>query len=137
MRDLVREGDVFSQGCRQGALERQSFGPIELAQLRPGIMCTAINCYGHEGPWRTRPGWEQLGQTVTGMAVVHGGAEGPRLQPGAVTDYTTGFPGPRSAASSLCNTARSMAAPIWYACRLPKRRRSCADLNLPPKIGHR
>ncbi|MGZ5938777.1 MAG: CoA transferase, partial [Rhizomicrobium sp.] len=95
LRDLVREGDVFSQGCRQGALERQSFGPIELAQLRPGIVCTAINCYGHEGPWRTRPGWEQLGQTVTGMAVVHGGAEGPRLQPGAVTDYTTGFPGPR------------------------------------------
>ncbi|MGZ5934378.1 MAG: CoA transferase [Rhizomicrobium sp.] len=57
LRDLVREGDVFSQGCRQGALERQSFGPIELAQLRPGIVCTAINCYGHEGPWRTRPGW--------------------------------------------------------------------------------
>ncbi len=91
LRDLVREGDVFSQGYRQGALERHGFGPIELAQLRPGIVCTAINCYGHEGPWRARPGWEQLGQTVTGMAVVHGGAEGPRLQPGAVTDYTTGY----------------------------------------------
>ena len=25
------------------------------------------------------------------MAVVHGGDEGPKLQPGAVTDYTTGF----------------------------------------------
>jgi crotonobetainyl-CoA:carnitine CoA-transferase CaiB-like acyl-CoA transferase len=25
------------------------------------------------------------------MAHVHGGAEGPKLQPGAVTDYTTGF----------------------------------------------
>jgi crotonobetainyl-CoA:carnitine CoA-transferase CaiB-like acyl-CoA transferase len=91
LRQLVREGDVFSQGYRQGALERHGFGPIELAQLRPGIICTAINCYGHEGPWRARPGWEQLGQTVTGMAVVHGGPEGPKLQPGAVTDYTTGF----------------------------------------------
>lgn len=91
LRDLVREGDVFSQGYRQGALERLGFGPIELAQLRPGIICTAINCYGHEGPWRARPGWEQLGQTVTGMAVVHGGFDSPKLQPGAVTDYTTGF----------------------------------------------
>jgi len=91
LRELVRQGDVFSQGYRQGALERHGFGPIELAQLRPGIICTAINCYGHEGPWRGRPGWEQLGQTVTGMAVVHGGDEGPKLQPGAVTDYTTGF----------------------------------------------
>jgi crotonobetainyl-CoA:carnitine CoA-transferase CaiB-like acyl-CoA transferase len=72
-------------------LERRGFGPLALAQLRPGIICTAINCYGHEGPWRERPGWEQLGQTVTGMAVAHGGFDSPKLQPGAVTDYTTGF----------------------------------------------
>jgi crotonobetainyl-CoA:carnitine CoA-transferase CaiB-like acyl-CoA transferase len=91
LRALVRDGDIFAQGYRQGALEQLGFGPLELAQLRPGIVCTAINCYGHEGPWRGRPGWEQLGQTVSGMAVVHGGAEGPKLQPGAVTDYTTGF----------------------------------------------
>ncbi len=91
LHNLVRESDVFSQGYRQGKLERRGFGPLALAALRPGIVCTAINCYGHEGPWRERPGWEQLGQTVTGMAVMHGGAEGPRLQPGAVTDYTTGF----------------------------------------------
>jgi crotonobetainyl-CoA:carnitine CoA-transferase CaiB-like acyl-CoA transferase len=91
MRVLVRGADVFAQGYRQGALERRGFGPLALAQLRPGIVVTAINCYGHEGPWRARPGWEQLGQTVTGMAAMHGGAEGPKLQPGAVTDYTTGF----------------------------------------------
>jgi crotonobetainyl-CoA:carnitine CoA-transferase CaiB-like acyl-CoA transferase len=91
LRQLVRDGDVFTQGYRQGALERLGFGPLELAQLRPGIICTAINCYGHEGLWRGRPGWEQLGQTVSGLAVVQGGAEGPKLLPGAVTDYTTGF----------------------------------------------
>jgi crotonobetainyl-CoA:carnitine CoA-transferase CaiB-like acyl-CoA transferase len=91
LRDLVRDADVFTQGYRQGALERRGFGPLELAALRPGIIVTAINCYGHEGPWRARPGWEQLGQTVSGMAVMHGDADGPKLQPGAVTDYTTGF----------------------------------------------
>jgi hypothetical protein len=91
LRTLVQQGDVFSQGYRQGALERLGFGPLELAQLRPGIVYTAINCYGHEGPWRSRPGWEQLAQTVTGMAAVHGGDGAPQLQPAAVTDYTTGF----------------------------------------------
>lgn len=91
LRTLVRQGDVFSQGYRQGALERLGFGPLELAQLRPGIITTAINCYGHEGLWRARPGWEQLAQTVTGMATVHGGDGPPQLQPGAVNDYTTGF----------------------------------------------
>lgn len=91
MRALVRQSDVFGQGYRQGALERLGFGPLELAEMRPGIISVAINCYGHEGPWRPRPGWEQLAQTVTGMAYQHGGAESPTLQPGAVTDYTTGF----------------------------------------------
>jgi crotonobetainyl-CoA:carnitine CoA-transferase CaiB-like acyl-CoA transferase len=89
--DLLRGADVFSQGYRTGAMERMGFGPTQVAQLRPGIVYTSINCYGHEGPWRGRAGWEQLAQTVTGMAHVHGGAEGPKLQPGAVTDYTTGF----------------------------------------------
>jgi crotonobetainyl-CoA:carnitine CoA-transferase CaiB-like acyl-CoA transferase len=93
---LVEGADVFSQGYRAGAMERLGFGPARLAALRPGIVCVEINAYGHEGPWRDRPGWEQLAQTVTGMAHVHGltvpdAAPGPRLQPGAVNDYTTGF----------------------------------------------
>ena len=106
LRELVRGGDVFAQGYRQGALEWHGFGPVDLAQMRPGIVCTAINCYGHEGPWRARPGWEQLGQTVTGMAVLHGGAEGPRLLPGAVTDYTTGFLGAFGTMIALQRRAR-------------------------------
>ncbi len=89
--ELLRTADVFSQGYRTGAMERMGFGPAQLAALRPGLIYTSINCYGHEGPWRGRAGWEQLAQTVTGMAHVHGGAAGPQLQPGAVTDYTTGF----------------------------------------------
>jgi crotonobetainyl-CoA:carnitine CoA-transferase CaiB-like acyl-CoA transferase len=89
--ELVKGADVFSQGYRTGAMERLGFGPAQVATLRPGIVYASINCYGHEGPWRGRAGWEQLAQTVTGMAYVHGGADGPKLQPAAVTDYTTGF----------------------------------------------
>jgi crotonobetainyl-CoA:carnitine CoA-transferase CaiB-like acyl-CoA transferase len=91
---LVRKADVFSQGYRTGAMERHGFAPADVAAARPGIVYVSINCYGHEGPWRARPGWEQLAQTVTGMAAVHGDdvAEGtPTLLPAAVNDYTTGY----------------------------------------------
>jgi crotonobetainyl-CoA:carnitine CoA-transferase CaiB-like acyl-CoA transferase len=91
LRQLIRQSDVFSQGYRGGALDRLGFGPTALTRLRPGIIYTSINCYGHEGPWARRPGWEQLAQTVSGMAHVQGGDAGPQLQPGAVTDYTTGY----------------------------------------------
>ncbi len=91
---LLRKADVFSQGYRTGAMERHGLGPIDVAAARPGIVYVSINCYGHEGPWRVRPGWEQLAQTVTGMAAVHGDdvADGaPTLLPAAVNDYTTGY----------------------------------------------
>ena len=94
--DLVGDADVFSQGYRTGAMERHGFSPMNVARMRPGIVYVSINCYGHEGEWRTRPGWEQLAQTVTGMAHLHGlhrngTADRPELQPAAVTDYTTGY----------------------------------------------
>ena len=94
LRGLIKQTDVFSQGYRAGALDKRGFSPLALAEMRPGIIGTAINAYGHEGPWRRRAGWEQLAQTVTGMSYLHGqhiGAEEPTLQPGAVTDYGTGL----------------------------------------------
>jgi crotonobetainyl-CoA:carnitine CoA-transferase CaiB-like acyl-CoA transferase len=91
LRTLVREAHVWSQGYRHGALARRGFGPEALAELRPGIIVVSINCYGHEGPWAPRPGWEQLAQTTTGMAHEHAGAEHPALVPAALNDYTTGY----------------------------------------------
>lgn len=91
MRDLIRTGDVFSRGYRKGALEKLGFGLDELVALRPGLIVVSINCYGHEGPWSERAGWEQLAQTVTGIASENGGVETPSLLPAAATDYTTGY----------------------------------------------
>jgi len=91
LRALARDADVFTQGYRSGALARRGFGPDALHALRPGIVYTSINCYGHEGPWAQRPGWEQLAQAVTGIAHEHGGASSPRLLPAAATDYNTGY----------------------------------------------
>lgn len=91
LRALVRDADVLSNGFRTGALERLGFGEAELAKLRPGIIAVSINCYGNGGPWRERPGWEQLAQTVTGIAHENGGAQVPALLPAAACDYTTGY----------------------------------------------
>jgi crotonobetainyl-CoA:carnitine CoA-transferase CaiB-like acyl-CoA transferase len=91
LRDLVRGADVFTQGYRGGALERRGFGVEELAALRPGLVYVTINCYGDVGPWRERPGWEQLAQTVSGIAHTQGTPDRPALVPAAACDYTTGY----------------------------------------------
>jgi crotonobetainyl-CoA:carnitine CoA-transferase CaiB-like acyl-CoA transferase len=91
LRALVAGADVFSQGYRGGALQRRGFGPEELAAARPGLIYVTINCYGDVGPWRLRPGWEQLSQSATGIAVAEGAPGAPRLVPAAAADYTTGY----------------------------------------------
>ena len=88
---LASSADVFAQGYRGGALQRRGLGPDELAARRPGIVYVSMSCYGDVGPWRERPGWEQLAQTVTGIAAVQGASGAPVLIPAAACDYTTGY----------------------------------------------
>lgn len=88
---LVREGDVFVQSYRPGALARYGLSDEEMARINPQIIAVNLNCYGHRGPWKTRPGFEQLAQTVTGMAVAQGGAGQPVLGPTYPNDYLSGY----------------------------------------------
>lgn len=90
LRELAKTADVFSQGYRPGILTGLGFGPEQLAELRPGIVYCSISCFGADGPFSHRAGWEQVAQTVTGMC--HGqDPEQPRLAPAAACDYTTGY----------------------------------------------
>ncbi|MEH6546298.1 MAG: CoA transferase [Sneathiella sp.] len=91
LKQLVREGDVFSQGYRPGVLEARGFGPEELAAHRPGLIYTSINCYGSGGPLSDRGGWEQIAQTITGLS--HENADFPELLPVYICDYSTGYLG--------------------------------------------
>jgi crotonobetainyl-CoA:carnitine CoA-transferase CaiB-like acyl-CoA transferase len=91
LRGLVRDADVFTNGYRGGALDKRGFGVEEVAAMRPGIVYVSISCYGDVGPWRERPGWEQLAQSVSGIAHTQGGDGPPTLVPAAACDYTTGY----------------------------------------------
>ncbi|MBU2531446.1 MAG: CoA transferase, partial [Alphaproteobacteria bacterium] len=105
LRDLVRSADVFSQGYRPGELAKLGFGPEELAEQRPGIVCLSISCFGADGPLSHRAGWEQIAQTVTGICN-DGGVDRPKLLPAAACDYTTGYLGAYGVLLALARRAR-------------------------------
>jgi len=90
LKALVKDAHVFSQGYRPGALAKLGFGPEQLAALRPGLIYVSISCFGTDGPFSHRPGWEQVAQTVTGI-LHEGSPDRPALLPGAACDYTTGY----------------------------------------------
>ncbi|MCB1743806.1 MAG: CoA transferase [Gammaproteobacteria bacterium] len=105
LRALARDADVFSQGYRPGVMERHGFGPRSLAALRPGIVCLSVSCFGLDGPFSGRAGWEQVAQTVTGICH-EGGEDRPRLLPAAANDYTTGYLGAYGIMLALARRAR-------------------------------
>ncbi len=70
---LVDSGaDIFTESYRPQTFANLGFSPEALAERLSGrgrgIIYVSVNCYGHLGPWRDLPGWEQLAQTGTGLA---------------------------------------------------------------------
>ena len=90
LKNLVGDADVFSQGYRPGMLDSLGFGPEQLAEVRPGLIYASISCFGADGPFSHRGGWEQVAQTVTGICQ-QGRPDRPALLPAAACDYTTGY----------------------------------------------
>ncbi|MCE0764948.1 CoA transferase [Pseudonocardia kujensis] len=91
---LVRECDVFVEGYRPHRLAAHGFGSDELAAARPGLIYVTVNCFGSDGPFGDRAGWDQVAQAVTGIAQTQGettGAGRPQLTPVYLCDFLTGF----------------------------------------------
>ena len=72
-------------------MERRGLGPDDVARDAPRHHLRLDQLLRPRGPWRERPGWEQLAQTVTGIAATDGSPERPQLIPAAACDYTTGY----------------------------------------------
>lgn len=68
LRELILDADVFLQGYRPGVLDKYGFGEqdvIELCRDRGrGIIYARENCYGWQGPWAQRSGWQQISDAV-------------------------------------------------------------------------
>ena len=106
LKELVCGADVFSQGYRPGMLGGLGFSPEDLAEVRPGLVYLSISCFGADGPFSHRAGWEQVAQTVTGICHDGGDHGGPALLPAAACDYTTGYLGAYGVLLALARRAQ-------------------------------
>ncbi|KAF1979420.1 alpha-methylacyl-CoA racemase [Bimuria novae-zelandiae CBS 107.79] len=111
--DLLQSADVVLDGYRPGSLKRLGYGPQQILQLikdrKRGIVYVAENCFGHVGPWSSRPGWQQIADCVTGVAWAQGlamGLDEPVVPPFPMSDYGTGCMGTIAALTGLYKRAR-------------------------------
>ena len=70
LRKLVKISDVVLQNCRPGTIEKMGFGYDVLKELNPRIIMVNVSAYGQFGPYREQIGYDPVGQTMAGVAMV-------------------------------------------------------------------
>ena len=106
---LVREADVVFDGYRPGVLGQFGFAPDDLFKLKPDLVHVSISCFGSDGPFGGRAGWEQVAQAVTGVCHSNGvltEAGRPKLVFAPMCDYITGYLAAYGAMLALARRAR-------------------------------
>ncbi len=66
-RKLIDTADVLVENARVGAMDRLGLGYETLRQTNPRLIYCAITGFGPSGPYIHRPGYDTLGQAMSGL----------------------------------------------------------------------
>lgn len=106
-RQLAKQADVVVDNYRGRKLADFGLSPEQLAELRPGIIAVSVRCYGWDGPWFDRGGFDMLGSAASGLAMLEGANGKPSMPPtGLINDYVTGYMGAAGATAALIRRAK-------------------------------
>lgn len=105
--ELAADADILVDSWRPGSLARHGLTPERLAAVNPNLIYVSISCYGSEGPWADRGGYEPCGQVACGLAIDEGSEDAPKLASvGTLNDYLTAYLGAAGALGALVQRAR-------------------------------
>ena len=89
--DLFKKADVFVENFRPGTAERLGIGYETLRGLNPKLVYCSISAFGQSGPYADKPGFDTLGQAMSGLLSLLSDADDPKVMGMAVSDYVTGL----------------------------------------------
>jgi crotonobetainyl-CoA:carnitine CoA-transferase CaiB-like acyl-CoA transferase len=85
---LARTADVLVHNFRPEVPARLGIAYDQLRAINPRLVYCAVTGYGEAGPLKDKAGYDQVLQTMTGMAAMQGPAGGPpEILYGSVVDY--------------------------------------------------
>jgi crotonobetainyl-CoA:carnitine CoA-transferase CaiB-like acyl-CoA transferase len=89
---LVKTADVVVENYRPDVKLRLGIDYESLAKINPRIILASISGFGQDGPYRDRPGFDQIAQGMSGIMSVTGApGEGPMRVGCAVADVGAGL----------------------------------------------
>src|ERR1051325_11471890 len=92
--DLIAGSEVLIENFRPGILEKMGLGPDVLHRRNPRLIIVRVSGWGQDGPYRDRPGFGTLVESMSGYAARTGFADRePVLPPTALADMVAGLYG--------------------------------------------
>lgn len=92
LEDLVKVSDVFLHNFSPGAVKRFNLGYDDIRAIKPDIIYAGISCYGSDGPYADRVGFDQIAQFFSGAAAITGFDNNPPTRSAVPwVDFSTGL----------------------------------------------
>lgn len=80
--ELVKRCDVLLENFRPGTMERLGLGYRALKEVNPRLVYASISGFGQTGPYRSRPGYDIIGQAMGGLMSITGWPDSPPTRAG-------------------------------------------------------
>jgi crotonobetainyl-CoA:carnitine CoA-transferase CaiB-like acyl-CoA transferase len=89
---LVKSADVVVENYRPDVKYRLGIDYASLEKINPRIILASISGFGQDGPYRDRPGFDQIAQGMSGLMSVTGlPGQGPVRTGAAIADLAAGL----------------------------------------------
>jgi formyl-CoA transferase len=82
VRRLAGGADIVVENFRPGTLERWKLGWEALSAVNPGLIMVRLSGFGQTGPYRDRPGFGAIGESMGGLRYVTGFPDRPPARVG-------------------------------------------------------
>ena len=91
LKRLAAWADVLVENFRPDVKDRLGIGYAVMAAINPRLVYASMSGFGEDGPYRTRPGFDQIAQGMGGLMSVTGApGEGPMRAGIPLADLSTG-----------------------------------------------
>lgn len=92
LRRMVEKADVVVENYRPDVKHRLGIDYETLSAINPRLIYASISAFGQDGPYKDRPGVDQIIQGMSGLMSVTGAADGPPTRVGIpIADISAGL----------------------------------------------
>ena len=134
LKKLVQQADVLVENFRPDVKRKLGIDYETMAAVNPRLVYASISGYGEDGPYRLRPGFDQIAQGMGGLMSITGlPGQGPVRVGIPIADLCAGIFCAYGIAVALIEREKSGERPVGASRRCCRRSSSCSTSR--PRAG--